>query len=203
MKLGIEIEATNQRIKNHTMKSLSLVVFGLTTLLFAGCSSTPTKVDHGPIKATSFSFVSTAGRAQPAYAEQRADVHKMIQDAITANLAGRGVTRVQTGGEITVAYLIIVGNNATTTSINDYFGYGRDVGALDEIAHEKYTQDNKNPNYFEAGTILIDIIDTRTGKLLRRNYASRPLLANPTAEMRAAQIQAGVNEALQGLRIAN
>lgn len=181
------------------MKATLFAAFAVLSLFVAGCSSTPTRVNKGPIKATSFSFVTT--RAQPAYADQRAEVHKLIQDAITANLAARGVTRVPSGGDVTVAYLIIVGNNATTTSINDYFGYGRDVGALDEIAHEKYMS-NKNPNYFEAGTILIDLVDTRTGKLLERNYASRPLLANPTAASRAAHIQDGVNEALQHVQIA-
>lgn len=182
------------------MKYASVIACTLTTLLCAGCS-TPTKVDHGPIKAATFSFISTAGRPQPAYADQRAEAHKLIQQAITANLSAHGVAQVPTGGDVTVAYLIIVGNNATTSSINDYFGYGRDVGALDDIAHEKYTQ-NKNPNYFEAGTILIDILDARTNKLLKRNHASRPLLANPSADVRAARIQEAVNEALAGLRIA-
>ena len=181
------------------MKYTLSLMLAFATLLSAGCS-TPTKVDRGPIKASTFSFVNVAGRPQPAYADQRAEVNKLIQDAITTNLAGHGVTHVQSGGDVTVAYLIIAGNNATTTSINDYFGYGRDVGALGDIAHEKYTQ-NKNPNYFEAGTILIDIIDARTNELLKRNYATRPLLANPTTEVRAARIQEAVNEALQGLRI--
>lgn len=182
------------------MKYASACALGLAALFLTSCS-TPTKVDHGPIKAATFSFISTAGRPQPAYADQRADAHKLIQQAITANLGTHGVTQVPTGGDVTVAYLIIVGNNATTSSINDYFGYGRDVGALDDIAHEKYTQ-NKNPNYFEAGTILIDILDARTSKLLKRNHASRPLLANPSAEARTARIQEVVNEALAGLRIA-
>jgi len=181
------------------MKYASSFILALATLLLASCS-TPTKVDRGPIKATTFSLISTAGRPQPGYADQRAEVHKLIQAAIKANLATHGVTQVPSGGDVTVAYLVVVGNNATTSSINDYFGYGRDVGALDDIAHEKYTQ-NSNPNYFEAGTILIDILDARTNKLLKRNYASRPLLANPSAELRAARIQEAVNEALEGLRI--
>jgi len=183
------------------MKHTLLLALGLATLLSAGCS-TPTKVDHGPIQASTFSFISTAGRPQPAYADQRAEVHKDIQAAITANLAAHGVSHVQNGGDVTVAYLIIAGNNATTTSINDYFGYGRDVAALDDIAHEKYTN-NKNPNYFEAGTILIDILDSHSSKLLKRNYVTRPLLANPTDAARAAYIQEAVNEALQGLRISH
>jgi len=183
-----------------TMKFESLSALAVVALLFASCSSTPTKVDKGPIKANSFSFVNTANRPQPAYADQRAEVNKIIQEAITANLARFNVPRIASGGDITVAYLIIVGNNATTTSINDYFGYGRDDSAISEIAHEKYTQ-NSNPNYFEAGTIVIDIIDSHTNKLLKRGYASRPLLANPTTEARTARIQQAVDEALQNLRI--
>jgi hypothetical protein len=182
------------------MKFAALTALLSLTLLFAGCSSTPTKVDKGPIKANSFSFVNTANRQQPAYADQRAEVNKLIQEAITANLARFNVPHVASGGDIIVAYLVIVGNNATTSSINDYFGYGRDASAISEIAHEKYTQNN-NPNYFEAGTIVIDIIDSHTNKLLKRGYASRPLLANPTTEVRSARIQQAVDEAMQGLSI--
>ena len=182
------------------MKIAALTALLSLTLLFAGCSSTPTKVNKGPIKANSFSFVNTASRPQPAYADQRAEVNKLIQEAITANLARFNVPQVASGGDITVAYLVIVGNNATTSSINDYFGYGRDASAIAEIAHERYTQNN-NPNYFEAGTIVIDIIESRTNKLLKRGYASRPLLANPTTEVRAARIQQAVEEAMQGLSI--
>jgi hypothetical protein len=37
----------------------------------------------------------------------------------------QGVSRAADAGDVTVAYLIIVANNVTTTSINTYFGYGR------------------------------------------------------------------------------
>lgn len=198
--INMDNRPLNPKPQVHRMKFTALLLSGMAALWLAGCSSTPTKVNHGPIKAASFSFISTAGRPQPAFAEKRDEVHQVIQDAITANLTARGVARVPSGGAITVAYLIIAGNNATTTSINDYFGYGRDVGALDDLAHKKYTQNN-NPNYFEAGTIVIDLLDAQTSKLLTRNYATRPLLANPTTDARAALIQSAVNEALQNVRI--
>lgn len=108
--------------------------------------------------------------------------------------------QVASGGDLTVAYLVIVGNNASTEAINTYFGYGRDVTALHEKAQSAYTG-SKNPSYFEAGTLLVDILDTRSFKLLERNYATRPVLRNPTAEVRAANIQDAVNEVLKGVRI--
>jgi hypothetical protein len=185
------------------MKSILPLALGLAALLAAGCSSTPTHVDTGTIKASTFSFVNTAGRPTPEYAEQNAQLHKLVQGAIAADLTGLGLSQLPTGGEVTVAYLIIAGNNATTTSINEYFGYGRDVSGLTEIAHEKYTQDNKNPNYFEAGTLVIDIIDAKTNKLLKRNYASRPLLKNPTPAQQAARVQEIVDEALKGTHFKN
>ena len=103
---------------------------------------------------------------------------------------------------MTVAYLVIVGNNASTESINTYFGYGRGATALHDKAQDAYTS-SKNPNYFEAGTLLIDIIDAKTYKLLKRSYVVRPLLRNPTAEVRAERIQEAVDEALQDVRIAH
>ena len=124
----------------------------------------------------------------------------MIQEAITKNLAAQGVTKVATGGDVTVAYLVIVGNNTTTESISTYFGYGEDADALHDKAHDAYIA-SKNPNYFEAGTLVIDIIDSRTFKLLKRGYATRPMLQNLSEDARAARIQEVVDEILHGLRI--
>ena len=170
-------------------------------LALAGCSSSsPTHVDSGKIRATSFSYVNTGPKPTPGYAENRAPIHSMIQGAITRSLGSRGLTQVATGGEVTVAYLIITGNNASTASINDFFGYGDDATALHEKAHKAYTG-NKNPNYFEAGTLLIDLIDTKTYKLLKRGYATRPILRELPDDARAARIQEVVDEILRDVRV--
>ena len=44
-------------------------------------------------------------------------------------------------------------------------------------------------------------MDGKTFKLLKRNYAVRPVLQNPTETERAANIQSAVDEALAGLAI--
>jgi hypothetical protein len=171
-------------------------------LLSAGCSSTtPARVDTGPLKARTFAFVNTAAKPPPEFAENRQQIHTSVQQAITANLASKGLTRVATGGDVTVAYLIILGNNASTTSINEYFGYGEDASALVDKAHAKATS-SQNPKYFEAGTLVIDIIDSKNFSLLRRNYAARQLHREAPPEVRQARLQEAVNEALAGLRTA-
>jgi len=183
------------------MKLTSLLLLTAGLFALAGCSSTPTKVDSGAIRARTFNYVDRGVRPAPGYADNRDAVHSMIQDAINRNFGAKGVSKVASGGDVTVGYLLIVGNNASTTAINDYFGYGEDAAALHEKAHDAYTG-SKNPNAFEAGTLVIDIIDSKTFKLLKRGYASRPVLRDISNDARAARLKEVVDEILRGVRIA-
>jgi hypothetical protein len=182
------------------MKYLPLLL-AVGALVLAGCSSTPAKVDSGTIHGRTFSFVNRAARPAPGYADDRQAIHDMIHQSITKTLAARGLTPVPAGGDLTVGYLVIVGNNASTEMINDYFGYGADAAGLHDKAQEAYTG-SKNPNYFEAGTLLIDIVDSQNFKLLKRGYATRPTLRGQSADARAAQVQDAVDEILRDVRVA-
>jgi hypothetical protein len=182
------------------MRQTALLLLAAGALTLAGCSSTPTRVDKGPIRARTFTFVNPGPQAASRARERMQPVHQMIQEAITKNLAARGIARSAGGADITVAYLLVIGNNASTELIDDYFGYGGDGAALLDKASTAYS-DSKNPNYFVAGTILIDLVDSRTRKLLKRNYTSRELLRNPSSAIMAARIQEAVNEILSDLRV--
>jgi hypothetical protein len=171
-------------------------------LALAGCSSTSTHVDHGPIQARTFSFVDPGAKPAPAYADNRQAVHTAIQEAVAKNLAARGVTQVAKGGDVTVGYLVIVGNNASTASISDYFGYGEDASKLQDKAQSAYAG-SKNPNYFEAGTLVIDVIDSKSFKLLKRGYATRPVIRNLGADARAERIQGAVDEIFRDVQVKN
>jgi hypothetical protein len=185
----------------NAMKPIIHCLLAVGAVLLAGCSSTPTRVNTGNVHAATFSFVT--GRPMPPdYAEQRAQIHRLIQTAITTNLTVKGLGRVPAGGDVFVAYLLIVGNNVSTTDIDDYFGYGRDADALLDKAHEKSAIDNNNPNRFLAGSLVVDIIDAKTYKLLYRNYAVRQVLRDAPDDVRAGRIQAAVDEALAGLHVA-
>ena len=169
--------------------------------MLAGCSSTPTKVDTGAVHARTFNFVNRRSQPEPGFADERQVVHERIQAAIAKNLTAKGLVQVAAGGDVTVGYLVILGNNATTESIDTYFGYGEDVSALHHKAHEAYTS-SKNPNYFEAGTLLIDIIDNRSFELLKRNYATRSIIQNITPEAQTERIQEVVDEIFKNLKVA-
>ena len=182
------------------MKLLRRLVVAVGVLVLAGCASTPTKVDTGSIRAGTFNFVDGGVKPAPEYADSREAVHAMIQAAIAKNLAARGVKRVPSNGDVTVAYLVILGNNVTQRSINDYFGYRDDAWALLDKAHAAYASTG-NPNTFEAGTLLIDIIDNKGFKVRARNYATRSLLRNVSETERAARIQDVVDAVLRKVTI--
>ena len=180
------------------MKTNLLFGLAVASLVLVGCR-TPGHVDRGVIKASTFSFLHPGPLPEAAYAEKRKEVHAVIQEAIADNLAAKGLNRVADRGDITVAYLIIVGNNATTSAINDYFGYSPDAIALGDKAHKAYTEGPQR-NYFEAGTLLIDIVDSRTQKVLARNHITRPVLRDPPLDVRKARIEEAVNEVLGRVR---
>lgn len=170
--------------------------------LLLGCASREvTRIDTGPVVASTFSFIPRGTRPLPASADDREEVHAAIQEAITTTLAGKGLRRVADGGDLVVAYLVIVGDKATTQAIDDYFGYGRSYATLHAEAHAAYTS-AKRPDLVNAGTLLIDLIDPRTRTVVTRNHVTRPILRDPSPETRAANVQGAVDEALAGLRVA-
>jgi len=187
-------------IPNRSHQSVPRAATGLIPALVlaiavAGCSSVKTHVDEGKVTAHTFSFLNTAARQQPNYAESSQQAHAMIQQAIIHNLAARGITQLPSGGDITVAYLVIVGNNASTTSLNEYFGYTPDANALVNQAHDQQTSES-NRGYFEAGTLVIDILQPNNSKLLQRRSIQAQVLRNLSTEQRTARIQALVDQAL-------
>jgi hypothetical protein len=178
----------------------------LNCLLLAGslaaCSSVKTHVDKGPIKARTFSFLDTGSKQPPEYADQRSQAHAMVQEALTRNLATKGITHVDSGGDVTVAYLIVVGNNTATTSLNDYFGYTPDSEAFVNKVHSEQTGSDAR-GYFEAGTLVIDFVAPAGSKLLQRRSIHAQVLRNLPAEKRSERVQAIVDQALKDVPFSN
>jgi len=178
-------------------KSATLLGCLLLAGALTGCSSVKTHVDKGPVKARTFSFLNTGSRQLPSYAEERQEAHAMVQKALINSLAAKGVRYVDSGGDITVAYLIIVGNNAVTTSMNNYFGYTDDSEAIFKKVHAEQTGSGKDRAYFEAGTLVIDIIDPGTSKLLQRRSVQAQVFRNLPAQARSERLQTIVDQTLK------
>ena len=166
----------------------------------AACSpKVQTRIDSGPIAARTFAFVARS-RPEPPGGDALNPVNAAIQEAIANDLEGKGLRRVASSPDLMVAYLIVIGDKTSTRAIDTYFGRGRLYSDLLDTAFEKYTGKD-NPTNMEAGTLLIDILDGRTAAIVMRNHVTRPILQDPSPQLRAAQIQEAVDQALAGLRI--
>jgi hypothetical protein len=187
------------RLSRHHLWPLLAAV----TLAPGGCAtSEPARFSTSPVKARTFNFVRMDVDKQAPYAEKRAEVNAHIQTAITASLAAKGLTRVETNGDVAVLYLIIISDGASTKTINDYFGYSDAAYALQDKAHEAFVIDKRNPTAFDAGTLVIDIADMKAGTILWRNFVYRPILRDLPADQRQVRVQEAVNEAFKTLQVA-
>jgi hypothetical protein len=186
---------TTKQLRNSALFGCMLAL-GLVT----ACSSVKTRVDKEPIKARTFSFLNTGSRPAPGYADTRTQAHEVLQQAITRWFAGKGVSSVASGGDITVAYLVVVGNNSTTTSLNSYFGYTDDAQKFVEKVHSEQTGGQQR-GYFEAGTLVIDVLQTSTGKLLQRRTMQAQVLRNLPLDSRKTRVQEIVDQTLRDLPV--
>ena len=184
------------------MQSKNLLLLLATGVLaLAGCTSTPTRVDRGPIQARTFNFIQAQAKSGAEFADQRPDLQVHVQQAIEKNLTAKGLACVPNGGDVTVGYLLIVSEGATTRSINDYFGYGEAAMDLQEKAHDTFVSGKQNPTPYPAGTLVIDLVDSKSYKLLQRNYVCRPVLRQLPTDQRLVRLQSAVDEALQKVRV--
>jgi Domain of unknown function (DUF4136) len=165
---------------------------------FGWCAGAKTHVDKGPVKARTFSFLDTKQRPVRDDIKQ---AHAIVQQALIHNLAAKGLTNTPANGDVTVAYLIIAGNNSATTSLNEYFGYTDDSDALVDKVHKQQTSKDSR-GYFESGTLVIDILDPKTSKLLQRRSIEAPIMRNLSVDQRSARMQQIVDQALANLPIA-
>jgi hypothetical protein len=128
-------------------------------------------------------------------------VHRQIQDAIASSLKPKGLSPVASGGDVQVGYLVILANNATTTSYDEHFGYGRDAAVLSEKAHKAVSRSNSR-ELFEIGAVVIDVVDPKDSTVLFRSVAHMDV-REVTPANRADRINRLVASCLGRLRVAN
>lgn len=186
------------------MRALFVSSAAAIAVFLSACSTGPqvdTKVNKGTLNAKTFSFIQPGPLKAKTFAEIRDELHEAVQKSITANLSQRGMTLVEEDADVLVAYLVIVNDTTVTTGIDDYFGYSVDANALVTKAHEEITVKNRDPMYYNAGTLVIDVKDAETKQLLYRHFAVRPILRDETEEERPERVQNAVDEALAGLKL--
>ncbi len=129
----------------------------------------------------------------PTFAAPDDQANHAIQSALASTFRSHGFEVRSDNADLAVAYLILVQDNVSTTLINDYFGFGRSAMEIADLAHERGVLRNHCADSYKAGTVVIDIIDTKTGKLVYRDYATRDI----TGELSDAQLKARADSAVR------
>jgi len=141
-------------------------------------------------------FVKLDPNRETAGVERAAEVNEMIREAVEYRFGQEGFEVKDGDADLVVAFLLIIQNNVTTTAIGEYFGYSEDRGKILSQAHKKGVIKGKHADFYEAGAVVIDLLDAHSNKLIYRNFAKRNIVGNRTENEVQAEIQAAVDEAL-------
>jgi hypothetical protein len=179
------------------MKYFPLAPLLIICAILCNCS-TSVELPEGSSKGYRSARLVKAGAGAPASSEleDSVAVNRSVQAAITAEFERNGLSMGSANADLVVAHMLVRQDNAMTTMNSDYFGYGRDAMAIMDEAHKRGVLKSTRPDAFEAGAIVIDILDAKTNKLIFRNLAKRDLLQNADPATRRNRIHQAVAEAL-------
>jgi len=159
-------------------------------LALAGCSTVQVDTDYDP--GTDFSALRSyawLSSKQPPTGDPRIDnplLDARLRGAIDAELASRGIRAVAPeAADFLVAYNVMVENKTDVQTI--YRSYGRvgwgGAGSVDTVVQQ-----------YDEGTLLLDFLHPKDGKLLWRGSARTRLQEQRTPEKRDAYVKKIVAE---------
>ena len=157
-------------MKSHKILFSVFTLIGM-MFLFAGTSSAQqVKTDYdrganfGQYKTYSWEHVKTE---DPLLVDR-------IKDSVNAALAAKGLTLVDSGGDVSILAIEITRNQQTLSTFYNGFGGGwgwrRFGGGFGEAT--------TTTEIYKVGTLVVDLFDTKTKKLLWRGTSSDTLSNN-------------------------
>src|ERR1700730_14677311 len=168
------------------LKRVVFVLMGM-MLLFAGQSSAQqvkTDYDHsanfGQYKTYSWEKVQTK---DPLMVDR-------IKDAVNSTLAAKGWRRVPSGGDVEVFAIETTQNQQPLDTFYNGFGGGRRWGGFGGFGDATTTVDT-----YKVGTLVVDLFDAKTEKLIWRSSSSDTLSNN--ADKNTKNLDKGVNKMFQ------
>ena len=175
------------------MKCTQAMAVSLITVTIAGCSRVTVTTDHDP--SAHFGTLHTyAWRPGPQQGvdDPRFDstlIDKRVRAAVDRVLAAKGYRTAAPGSTagFLVGYHAVVRQRTSVQTINSWYGYrvGGWRGGPPTYAHD-----------YEEGTLLIDVIDPATMKLLWRGSGTAVVDPSTGAEKRERRINEAVDEIL-------
>ncbi len=110
-----------------------------------------------------------------------------IKDAVNSALAAKGWTLVPSGGDVEVDAIETTQNQQTLETFYNGFGGGRRWGGFGDATTTTET--------YKVGTLVLDLFDAKTEKLIWRSSSSDTLSDN--ADKNTKNLDKGVNKMFQ------
>lgn len=166
-------------------KSIKVLFTGLAvTILFSSCSSLRLTADYDKTndfsKYKTFEFYGWADESDKVLNDMD---KKRIEDSFANELYRRGLSLVNSGGDLVVTLFVVLEQKTATTAetsykgtygyYGHYYGYGPGWGW-----GPSYTTTVRSYNYV-VGTLVCDIFDQKEQKLVWEGIASKTVDENP------------------------
>lgn len=152
------------------MKLQKAVLVSIASILFLAGISSAQRVKTDYDRSANFSQYKTYSWEQ-VKTKNALDVDR-IKNAVNAVLQTKGWTQVDSGGDVSVVAMEITREQQTLNTFYDGFGGGWWWGGFGDLEEATTTTDT-----YTVGTLVIDLFDTSTKKLLWRG-SSRDTLSN-------------------------
>jgi Domain of unknown function (DUF4136) len=162
------LKQQNQTVGGGNMKFQSKVATSVGLALLLACASFAREVKSDFDHSANFSQYKTYSwkgvRTKDPLLVDR------IKSAVNSTLAAKGLTEVPSGGDVEVSALEMTKEQQTENTLYNGFG-GRRFGGF---GYATTTTDT-----YKIGTLLVDLFDAKTEKLIWRGSASDTLSNNP------------------------
>jgi Domain of unknown function (DUF4136) len=153
------IEGENMKIQRTLFASFGILLLLSTALIAADVKTDYDRsIDFSQYKTYSWEKVQTQ---DPLWVDR-------IKEAVNAALTAKGLTPVESGGDIAILAMEMTQNHRTLNTYYDGFGGGWRWGG--GLGNATTTVDN-----YKTGTLVVDLFDAKTKKIIWRGSSSDTL----------------------------
>lgn len=151
-------------------------IIGFTTLLITACGTVTTDVD----KQADFSSYRTFDFGEQGDVPASIDTRR-IEQGITAQLEGQGLSKVESGGDIYVHHDIVTSSEFVSSGSTLSFGYGWNSFGVISSGPDRYRER-------KYGNLVVQLVDAKANQVVWKGVSSRKLTESMDTESRESLI---------------
>lgn len=185
--------------KNHACYIASVTIILLVGML-SGCATIETSCDFA--SDANFSGLKTFDwlqEEQPSIGDSRIDnavTNSQIRSAVDQVLTLKGFVKSNSGQpDFFVSYQAVIEEKTDVTTINRPASFGG-TGGYSPSAYFAYSNSETFVTEYDEGSLCIDIVDSKTKKLIWRGVGTTTVLEKANPQKREARIREGVKKIL-------